>query len=348
MPTLTNPNNLSIVTGVPPNVHGIPGNHCLLEDRREPVQLVEPEFLRAQTIHAVVRAAGCTTLAVTAKDKLRRLLGAGGVPSVSAEKAGNLSLPEFGADSVARLVGRAAPSIYDWDLSHYALEIGLAAHRHTPVDLLYVSLTDFVQHKQAPGGELADRFYARFDALLGEYLDGGFRVGITADHGMNAKQRSDGSPRVHYLEDHLRAAGLADFQVVLPITDPYVLHHGALGSFAWVYCRQADVDAARDVLSMLAGVEEVYTRAEAAIIYEHPPDRVGDLSVASDARTALGLSEAKHDLSLVASGLRSHGGRHEQIVPIIVSQPLLPEYAARHARGVRNSDMHDLLLNGCA
>ena len=341
MPTLTNPNNLSIVTGVPPSRHGIPGNHCLVDAGSEPVQLVEPEFLRAETIHAAMRRAGCSVLAITAKDKLRRLLGSGGVPSISAERAASLGLPEFGMQDIPAAVGRPVPSVYDWDLSHYALEMGLAAHRRRAVDLLYVSLTDYVQHKQPPGGELADRFYARLDNLLGEYLAEGFLVGVTADHGMHAK------PRIHFLEDCLRDAGLGGFQVVLPITDPYVVHHGALGSFAWVYLGSPrDLEPAREVLAGLVGVEEIYTRAEASEVYEHPADRIGDLSVAADASTALGTSAARHDLSLVAGGLRSHGGRHEQSVPIIVSRPLHPAYAARLERGVANSDLHDLLLNG--
>jgi phosphonoacetate hydrolase len=351
MPTLTNPNNISIVTGVPPGVHGISGNHCLLSSSSsEPVQLVDPSFLRAPTIYAEMARAGVGVMCVTAKDKLRRLLGAGGVPSVSAEKANELELPALGIGTLADLVGRPAPGIYDWDLSHYALEIGLALHRRDPggLSLLYVSLTDFVQHKEPPGSELADRFYAHFDVLLGRYLDAGFVVGITADHGMNAKQHPDGSPRVHYLEDVLQAAGIHDARVVLPITDPYVLHHGALGSFAWVYLAEHQVELAARVLARLDGVEEVYTRAEAALIYDHPPDRIGDLSIGANASTALGLSESSHDLSLVATGLRSHGGRHEQIVPIVVSERLSPDYALRHQRGMQNSDLHDLLLNGLA
>jgi phosphonoacetate hydrolase len=358
MPSLTNPNNLSIVTGVSPAVHGVPGNHYR-DPSGEEVQLVEPRFLRATTIHAAMQQAGVPVLAVTAKEKLRRLLAQGGVPSVSAERAHEQSLPAFGIADVPALVGKPNPDIYDWQISHYALEIGLAVHRllasrpppHAPfpgLGLLYVSLTDYVQHKEGPGGALADAFFARFDALLAEYLDEGFVVGITADHGMNAKQQPDGSPRVHYLEDVLAAAGVHDCHVVLPITDPYVLHHGALGSFAWIHLPPTEVEGAREALAALDGVEEVYTRREAAVLYEHPADRIGDLSVAADARTALGKSRAKHDLSLVESGLRSHGGRHEQIVPIVVSHPLTERYAARHRAGVQNSDLRDLLLNGLA
>ncbi len=346
MPSLTNPNNLSIVTGAPPVVHGVPGNHYL-DPSGEEVQLVDPSFLRAPTIHAELQRAGCRVLCVTAKDKLRRLLADGAVPSTSAEKAHQFPLPQLGIDDLVGLVGRKNPGPYEWDMSHYALEIGLAVSRAVgPLDLLYVSLTDYVQHKQPPGGPMADQFYRRFDELLGEYLDLGYVVGITADHGMNPKQNPDGSPRVHYLEDVLESVGIREYHVVLPITDPYVVHHGALGSFAWVHLPERDRVRARDAFAALDGVEEVYVRDEAAVIYQHPADRIGDLSVASDARTALGKSRAKHDLSLVASGLRSHGGRHEQIVPIVVSHPLSPRYAAWHASGVCNSDLHDLLLNG--
>jgi phosphonoacetate hydrolase len=207
---------------------------------------------------------------------------------------------------------------------------------------MYVSLTDYVQHKQPPRGEMADRFFQRFDELLGEFLREGFLIGITADHGMNAK------PRVIYLEDVLNAARVSDARVVLPITDPYVVHHGALGSFGWVHVPHNELERARETLANVDGVEEVYTREEAAIIFEHPLDRIGDLSVTADAVTALGKSERKHDLSGLSTGLRSHGGRHEQIVPIIVSKPLREPYAARHAAGAPTADVHDFMLNGIA
>lgn len=348
MPTLTNVNNLSIVTGGPPVVHGLPGNHYLAPDGRE-VQLSDPSFLRAPSIHAELRRAGCRVLCVTAKDKLRRMLVHGDVPGTSAEKAHEHPIPAYGIDDVVDLVGRKNPGPYEWDMSAYCLEIGVAVSKKAgPLDLMYLSTTDFVQHAEAPGGEMADRFYRRFDELLGELLDLGYVVGMVADHGMNAKHNPDGTPRVHYLEDVLAAVGVRDYHVVLPITDPYVVHHGALGSFAWVHCREGDRQRAWEALVALDGVEEVFTREEAVVIYQHPADRIGDFSVASDARTALGKSAAKHDLSVLHGPLRSHGGRHEQIVPIIVSHPLTEFYARRHEIGVMNSDIHELVLNGVA
>src|SRR5262245_56097216 len=213
MPTFTNPNNLSIVTGAPPAVHGVPGNHYR-DPAGDEVQLVDPAFLRAPSIHAEARRAGVAVLAVTTKDKLRRLLAHGGVPCLSAERAHEQALLEYGIADVCALAGRPNPGIFDWDCSHYALELGLAVHRHLRprggLGLLYVSTTDFVQHKEGPGGPLADRFYRRFDELLGAYLEAGFVLGITADHGMSPKQEADGSPRVQYLEETLAAGGLGD------------------------------------------------------------------------------------------------------------------------------------------
>jgi len=346
MPSFTNTNNISIVTGATPAVHGLPGNHYL-DPSGEEIQLSDPAFLRAPSIHKALMDQGARVLCVTAKDKLRRLLAHGGVPATSAEKAHECPLPAYGIDDVVALVGRKNPGPYEWDMSHYALEIGLAVSRAAaPLDLLYVSTTDFVQHAEGPGGPMADRFFRRFDELLGEYLDQGYVVGIVADHGMNDKHHADGSARVHYLEDVLDAAGITGYHVTLPITDPYVVHHGALGSFAWIHVPPGDIERARQAMARLDGVEEIFTREEAAVIYSHPRDRIGDLSVASDAGAALGKSAAKHDLAVLTGPLRSHGGRHEQIVPIIVSHPLSPAYAERHRAGVENRDIHDLVLNG--
>lgn len=308
MPSLTNPNNLSIVTGVPPAIHGIPGNHCRLADGTT-VQLTEPRYLRAPSIHAVLATSGVATQTITTKDKLRRLLGHGGVPAASVETAAGTDL--------AALVGRPVPHVYDWDASAYAMRLGLAAYRARPeLRLLYVSLTDRVQHACAPGDELSDRFLAEFDQLLGEYLDAGFVVGITADHGMSAKHDGEGAPRVHFLADVLEAAGVEVEDVLLPITDPYVRHHGALGSFAWLHLGPAHRATAREVLSALPGIEEVWDRAEAATLHELPADRIGDLAVSAAADVVLGSRARDHDLSGLHGPLRSHGGRHEQVVPL--------------------------------
>jgi phosphonoacetate hydrolase len=340
LPSFTNPNNLSIVTGAPPSVHGLPGNHYLSPDGEE-VQLVDPGFLRAPSIHARFAEAGVGVLAVTTKDKLRRLLAAGGVPCVSAEHADEQSLD--GIDPVSELVERPKPDIYDWDCSHYALELGLALADSLGTELLYVSLTDFVQHSDAPGGELSDRYLVRLDELVGEFLDDGWRLALVADHGMNAKVQQDGAPNVRYLGDVLDAAGI-EAHVILPITDPYVVHHAALGSACWVHVAQEHIEPARALIELQDGVEEVLGREEASAALSLPADRIGDLVVLSDANTALGSRRREHDLSTLRGPLRSHGGRHEQSIPILLSERPDSAGLGLLAAGATNADVHQLLL----
>jgi phosphonoacetate hydrolase len=328
LPSFTNPNNLSIVTGAPPSVHGVPGNHYRASDGSE-VQLDAPELLRAPSIHAAFGASGVPVLAVTTKEKLRRLLGAGNVPCVSAELADEQSLPGL-EGSAADTVVRPKPGIYDWDCSHYALELGLALSERLDVKLLYVSLTDFVQHSAAPGDELSDLYLARLDELAGSYLDDGWRLGLVADHGMNAK------PRIRYLGDLLNG----DAQVVLPITDPYVVHHASLGSCCWVYTD--DADAVAYALGEIEGVEEVLDREDAARLLQLPADRIGDLVVLGDESTVFGKRRADHDLGHLHRTLRSHGGRHEQEIPLLFSEPV-----TTNGRPT-NADVHWLLLGEAA
>jgi phosphonoacetate hydrolase len=342
VPTLTNVNNASIVTGVSAAVHGIAGNHYLAPDGHER-QLTAASALRAETILAGAARAGTPALAVTAKDKLRDLLGAGGVPSISAEKAHEQTVEGLDGANGTDVVGRANPGIYDPMLSAYAVDLALVLAERLGARLVYCSLTDFVQHKAAPGSDLAGTLCAALDERVGRALDAGWVIGMAADQGMNAKTLPDGQPNVRYLSDALGAAGIADARVVLPITDPYVVHHGALGSLAYVHLAAADRDRARGALAALPGVEAVLDREAATWVFELPPDRIGDLVVLSDAGTVLGKSAAEHDLGAVGDTLRSHGGLHEQAIPIVICSRIADEVATR--RDLRNADLFDLLLN---
>jgi phosphonoacetate hydrolase len=344
VPTFTNPNNVAIVTGVCAARNGIAGNQYRDRDGHE-VQVTDPSFLRAGTIHAAAQAAGVPALCVTAKDKLRRLLADGDVPAFSAERAHEQSLPD--GTPLLDLAGAPNPGIYDWRLSIYTIDLALALARRLGSRLVYASLTDFVQHAAAPGEPMSDDFHRELDAAIGRALDAGFILGVVADHGMNAKTARDGSPNIRFLDDALGAAGVTGAHTVCPITDPYVVHHAALGSLAWIHLDDLDdLDRARGVLASLPGVEGVLDRWAAAESLELPADRVGDLVVLADARTVLGKSEAAHDLSRLNGRLRSHGGLHERAVPIIVSRP--PEQDWLRGRTLHNRDLHDVLLNHLA
>src|SRR5881409_3309735 len=281
VPSFTNPNNLSIVTGASPAVHGISANYFYDPATGQEVMMNDPKFLRCETLLAGLSRAGGRVAVVTAKDKLRRLLGHGmdGI-CFSSEKADQTTKGEHGIDRATDLVSMPVPSVYSAALSEYVLAAGLELLERERPDAMYLSLTDYVQHKHAPGASAATAFYAMLDRYFDAFDRAGAVLGITADHGMNAKSNPDGTPRVVYLRpllDELLGAGRS--RVILPITDPYVVHHGALGSFATIYlddAPQAKTVAAR--LASTPGVAEVYDNAAGCARFELPRDRVGDLS----------------------------------------------------------------------
>jgi phosphonoacetate hydrolase len=345
VPTFTNPNNLSIVTGAPPSVHGISGNYFYDPDAGVEVMMNDPKYLRAETILATFARAGASLAVVTAKDKLRRLLGHGmrGV-CFSSEKADETTREEHGLEGALKFVGRPLPSVYSADLSEFVFAAGVRLLESQRPDITYLSTTDYVQHKHAPGTPEADAFYHMMDGYLARLDALGATIALTADHGMNAKTDAQGAPQVTYLQDHLDEwLGAARARVILPITDPYVVHHGALGSFATVYLPAgADAAGLGKRLAALPGIEVVLDRAEACARFELPSDRMGDLVVISERHTVVGTARGRHDLSGLDAPLRSHGGLTEQQVPL-----LLNRRAAAPASGkrLRNFDAFDLALN---
>jgi phosphonoacetate hydrolase len=350
VPSFTNPNNLSIVTGVPPAVHGICGNYFYDPATGREVMMNDPAFLRCGTLLAALAQAGARCAVITAKDKLRRLLGHGmtGI-CFSSEKADQVTKDEHGIERVTDLVALPVPDVYSAELSEYVVAAGLALLERERPDIMYLSLTDYIQHKHPPGDPVATRFYAMLDRYFDAFDRAGAVLGITADHGMNAKSRADGTPNVVYLRpllDELLGPGRA--RVILPITDPYVVHHGALGSFATIYLeRTADVPAVLDRLRTTAGVAEAWDNAAGCRKFELAPDRVGDVIVVADRHVVLGKAPEEHDLSLLREPLRSHGGVTEQTVPFVLNAPLTGDDVRRDGE-LRNFDIFDYALNRVA
>jgi phosphonoacetate hydrolase len=211
---------------------------------------------------------------------------------------------------------------------------------------MYLSTTDYIQHKHAPGSAAANAFYAMMDGYLAQLDALGAVIGLTADHGMSPKTDAAGLPRVIYLQETLdQHLGAGQTRVILPITDPYVVHHGALGSFATVYLPLAARAHALRVLQGMPGIEVVLTREQAVERFELAGDRIGDLVIVSDHLTVVGTSAARHDLTGLTVPLRSHGGISEQKVPLLFNRPL---QGVDPARRLRNFDVFDLALNHVA
>jgi phosphonoacetate hydrolase len=344
VPSFTNPNNLSIVTGAPPAVHGICGNYFYDPDAQAEVMMNDPKYLRTGTILAAFADAGAKVAVVTAKDKLRALLGhrLRGI-CFSAERADKVTLADNGIENALSLADMPLPSVYSAELSEFVFAAGCALLARERPDIMYLSTTDYVQHKHAPGTSAANAFTGMIDRYLARLDAAGATVVFTADHGMNAKTDAFGRPNIVFLQDALDAAlGQDATRVILPITDPYVVHHGALGSFATVYVNGgASVAAVRERVAALPGIDLVLGREEAAARFELPANRIGDLVVVSERLTVIGSRRSGHDLSGLDAPLRSHGGISEQRVPLIANRPA-PSLPVRRWR---NFDAFDLGLN---
>ena len=343
IPSFTNPNNLSIATGRPPSVHGICGNFLFDPDSGEEVMMNDVRFLRAPTIFQKFYEAGAKVAIVTAKDKLRALLGSGmafdedRARCFSAEKSASSTLTEHGQDAAADWLGMPQPDVYSAQLSEFVFAAGVKLMQEWSPDVMYLTTTDYIQHKYAPDDAEAKSFYRVFDTYLKQLDAMGAAIVVTADHGMKPKHLADGSPAVVYVQDLMdNWLGDAAARVILPITDPYVVHHGALGSFATAYLPEtADIDDIVAKLQATAGITDVLTKAQAVDRFELPADRIGDIVMVSGENMTIGTSEHRHDLAALDVPLRSHGGLTEQEVPFIAnrvldlpSQPVLRNFDA--------------------
>lgn len=346
VPSFTNPNNLSIVTGAPPSVHGICGNYFYDRETGTEIMMNDPKYLRAETILAAFASQGASVAVVTAKDKLRRLLGKGlkGI-CFSSEKANETTKAEHGIDNALAFVGHKLPSVYSAELSEVVFAAGVKLMQAYRPDITYLSTTDYIQHKHAPGTKVANDFYRMMDGYLAELDRAGAVIVLTADHGMNAKHdAATGKPEILFLQTLLDGwLGQGAARVILPITDPYVAHHGALGSFATAYLpADASPAALAQRLAALPMIEAALTREAAAQRFELPADRIGDLVVVSRLGAVIGTSADRHDLSGLDAPLRSHGGISEQKVPLYCNRPA-PAFSADQR--LRNFSAFDLALN---
>ena len=330
IPSFTNPNNISIVTGRPSSIHGICGNFFYTPSTGEEVMMNDPKFLRAPTIFQKYYEYGAKIAIVTAKDKLRKLLSHGlafvdaRAICFSSEKSDQVSLNENGIEEVNKWLGMEVPEVYSQGLSEFVMAAGVKLLHEFKPDIMYLSTTDFIQHKYAPGEEVANTFYAMFDKYIGELNTNNNSIIITADHGMQPKSKSDGTPNAIYLQDILdEKLGKNESKVILPITDPYVVHHGALGSFATIYLSDKSmVNHAISEIKKFDDIEIVLTNDVACEKYQLPQDRMGDIICMSSKHMTIGSSETAHDFTNLKEPLRSHGGLHEREVPFISNKKI--------------------------
>ena len=355
MPSFTCPNNMSIVTGTEPVEHGISGNFYLDRETGEPVVMTGPELLRKRSIMSEFSRHGACVASITAKDKLRKQLQkdmdlSDGSVSLSSQYADRCTMEENGIDNVLEFVGQPLPDMYSAELSLFVLDAGIKLLEEHRPDILYLSLTDFIQHAHAPGTPEANRFYKNIDLRFGRLKELGAIVALIADHGMADKADEDGNPNVIWLQDILDdALGEGACRVICPITDAFVGNHGSLGGFVRVYCNEGlEADRIIEAIKGIQGIEKVMTTEAACRELEQPLDREVDVVVLADKVTVIGTRAVDHDLSgLKGKRLRTHGSLHEVHVPFIISKPLNDTYAERGAvGGLRGHEIFDFAING--
>ena len=357
VPSFTCPNNMSIITGTPASKHGISGNYYLDTATNQAVVMTGPDLLRGDTILSQFARAGAKVVSITAKDKPRKQLSKNldlskGSISFSSEKADQCTMAENGIANVLEFVGKALPHMYSAELSLFVLDAGIKILERDRPDLMYLSLTDYIQHKYAPAEAEAKKFYMDLDQRFGKLAALGAVVALTADHGMNDKSDAAGRPNVIWLQDILdKKFGKGDTRVICPITDAFVAHHGALGGFVRVWCRgMATPKEIIDVVRRLEGIESVYDKETACKMLDLPADREADVVVIANVDVCVGAAQADHDLSgLEGHRLRTHGGVSEAKVPFVVSQPLNDTYRLKAAATILKSyQIFDFAINGPA
>lgn len=307
IPSVTNVNNVSILTGKYPKAHGITSNYYYDRETGKEVYMESPEFIKVSTILEQGAKRGLKTALLASKEKLRLLLSKGATISFSAEKP---------TDWVIKAVGQP-PSIYSVDVNIWLFKALQETIRRQDPALVFVATTDYAMHMYGPRQSESKRHMKGIDRSLHMLLEKLETKGeetlvcITADHGMSEKKRAVN------LELILKRHGIHSRMNPI-IADRYVIHHRNLGGAVYIYLKNThDTAESLEILRKTEGVEAALTRDQAERLYHLDGNRIGDLLALGKKSYVFGLlPEEINDVSL-----RSHGSLHERKVPIITNLP---------------------------
>lgn len=298
MPSVTNVNNVSILTGTYPKSHGIASNYRLLRNTMREIFVESSEYIQAETIFQRAEAMGLESILVSSKDKLRSLLGNGATMAMSSEQP---------IDWVVKLIG-PPPPIYSLEINGWSIKAASVMMSNQSADIVYITTTDYAMHTYEPESKESQRHMTIIDRAICDLIDEhpDTTVLITADHGMRSKTQ------LVDLKSTLSKYGIASNPIPI-IKDRYVVHHSNLGGCMYVYLKGGDIFLAVDVLRETPGVDDVLLREEAAHKYDLPCDWIGDLVVTGGPDVVFGVSGGQ----VLPQNLRSHGSTYELQVPIL-------------------------------
>ncbi len=299
IPSVTNVNNTTIVTTSYPETHGITSNYFFDYSTGKEVYMESSEFLLTETIFRRVAGNGGTSALLTAKEKLKTLIQDGAQFVDTAERPSAWLIDRIGAP----------PNIYSIEVNHWLFRAARAILAEKSPDLLYLTTTDYANHILAPESDESQWNMNQLDHLLGDILNvsSDIEIIITADHGMNSKNRALD------LNQILKDAGISANAIPI-IKDRYVVHHQNLGGAAYIYLDDlSTIDKASTILRGEQGIETVLANTEAAKIYHLHPRRIGNLFVLADVSTVFGALPNPREMV----NIRSHGSLHERAIPIL-------------------------------
>jgi len=297
MPSVTNVNNMSIVTGVYPDVHGICSNYWFLKSTGQGYYTESSDYVLSKTIFQKAKSLGLKSLVVSSKDKLMNLLSPGVDEAFSSENP---------PDWAVELIG-IPPSIYSLEVNGWVINAATAAMSRNAPNLVYITTTDYAMHLYPPQHPKAKEHIKILDDALGQLVEihPNITLLLTADHGMSEKNK---------LIDLKKS--LSHFSIqsdVIPIIkDRYTVHHSNLGGCMYVYVDQKDYKETIKILSDIDGVDEALSMEEAHTKFHLRKERIGDIIVTGRKDVVFGdKAEVK-----LPSNLRSHGSTHERSIPL--------------------------------
>jgi phosphonoacetate hydrolase len=303
-PSVTNVNNVSIACGAWPKEHGISANSYFDKQSGKPEYMNSAEMISAPTIFARAKAAGKKSALLTSKRKTLELFHKDVEIGIAAESASDEVIAKYGKPG----------DIYSREINYWLWETAVAILAERPdIELIYVHITDYPMHAWGPEKAESKEHLERLDTIIGKAVetapDAAFFA--TADHGMNYKKQSYDLMRV------LEEKGKKPRFVLSPERDYYIVHHRNFTGCSWVWLEdQSDMDETVSMLMELNGVEEVFTREEAAERFNLPPEHIGDLVVSGDKDTMFGEMDNPHEF--LPDTYRAHGSLYEMRLPLIV------------------------------
>lgn len=308
MPAVTNVNTVSIVTGETPAKHGVTGNVYLNPTTGKEDYVEDPALVLIPTIFTRAKAKGVESVLLSVKKKSVDLFSPNTVASTCPE-CDNAQTSEW-----AKAFG-APPAVYTKEASYWVLKAAAyTLEKHPEIGLVFVHTTDYPMHTWAPEEADAKDFLHNLDSCIGVIRKTApdAAILVTADHGLNHKGRC------YDLANVLISKQLPASIVISPENDRYVKHHRGMGGTAYVYLKDIkDLDATRNIIKALPGVEKVLTRAEAAKEFKLMPEHIGDLVVTGDKMTVFGGLD-KEKTEVLPGTYRSHGSAYEAHVPLFI------------------------------